>query len=178
MLPSIRRSIKTDVSKNRSLKDILSPTASALEIISVEELDYHVYNTKAVVLVEENGIQEERVLIYNRLAINELLSGVSIVSEEIEDIILDLNELGFDFTEDDLELVENKLQAKVTSIGYIGKHNQSLSGGAEILCEGALPSSEIYLTGRWDVEVDGEILGSNLTKDEVFRLINPFQNDL
>lgn len=51
MLPLIRRNIKTDVSKNRPLKDILSPTASALEIISVQPLTYNVYNTKTIAII-------------------------------------------------------------------------------------------------------------------------------
>ena len=48
----------------------------------------------------------------------------------------------------------------------------------EISCDGALSQTELYLNGLWDVEIDGEVLGSDLTKDEVFRLINPFQNNL
>lgn len=58
MLPLIRRNIKTDISKNKSLKDILSPTASALEIISVQPLTYNVHNTKTIAIIEEDGVIE------------------------------------------------------------------------------------------------------------------------
>lgn len=40
-MPSLRRSIKADVSKNKSLKDILPSTADTLEVLSVEEVDDH-----------------------------------------------------------------------------------------------------------------------------------------
>lgn len=118
MLPTLRRNIRSDVSKNKALRDILSPTAKALEIISVEELEYQVYNTKTIAIIEENGITEERVLIYNRLALNELLSEAVISGSTIEQIINNLNEQGFDFTVDDLELVSGQVKAKVTSLGY------------------------------------------------------------
>ncbi len=121
MLPTLRRNIRSDVSKNKALRDILSPTAKALEIISVEELEYQVYNTKTIVIIEENGITEERVLIYNRLALNELLSEATISGSTIEQIINNLNEQGFDFTVDDLELVSGQVKAKVTSLGYYNK---------------------------------------------------------
>ena len=46
---------------------------------------------------------------------------------------------------------------------------------AQISCDGALSQTELYLEGSWDVEIDGEIVASSVTKDEVFNIINPFQ---
>lgn len=128
MLPTLRKNIRSDVSKNKALRDILSPTAKALEIISVEELEYQVYNTKTIAIIEENGIIEERVLIYNRLALNELLSEATISGSTIEQIINNLNEQGFDFTTDDLELVSGQVKAKATSLGYYNKTAVSNGG--------------------------------------------------
>lgn len=120
MVSSIRRNIKTDISKNRSLKDILSPTASALEIISVQPLTYNVYNTKTIAIIEEDGVIEKRSLVYNRLNVNLLLQSVSIVGNTINEIIDNLNDLEFDFTTDDLDLVNGMLVTKPTSLGYYG----------------------------------------------------------
>ena len=120
MLPTLRRSIKTDVSKNRSLKDILSSSASALEIISVQPLTYNVYNTKTIAIIEEDGVIEKRSLVYNRLNVNLLLQSVSIVGNTINEIIDNLNDLDFDFTTDDLDLVNGMLITKPTSLGYYG----------------------------------------------------------
>lgn len=125
MLPSIRRSIKSNVSKNRPLKDILSPTAEALEVTSVEALNYHVYNTKAIVKVLENNIEEDRILFYNRLDIETLLQGVVIIGETTEDVIKDLNGKGYDFTTADITWDVNKVVAVPTSLGYMGEFTPS-----------------------------------------------------
>lgn len=117
-MPSLRRSIKADVSKNKSLKDILPSTTDALEVLSVEELDYHTYNTKTTVKVLENGVEKDRVLLYDRMNLNTLLANVTTVGNTIGEMIEDLNSKGYDFTVDDLELVNNKIKAKATSLGY------------------------------------------------------------
>lgn len=127
MLPTLRRNIKTDVSKNRSLKDILPSTAKALEVLSVETVEYEVYNTKVIVKVLENDVEEDRVLFYDRLNIKTLLQGVAINGETIEDVIEDLNSKGYDFTTDDIELVGGEVVAKATSLGY---YNGTVAAGA------------------------------------------------
>lgn len=127
MLPSIRRSIKSDVSKNKSLKDILPSTAKALEVLSVEPVEYEVYNTKVIVKVLENNVEEDRVLFYDRLNIKTLLQGVAINGETTEDVIEDLNSKGYDFTTDDIELVGGEVVAKTTSLGY---YNGTVAAGA------------------------------------------------
>ncbi len=120
LMPQLRRSIKTDAVKNRGLKDILSPTAKAIEIISVEKLDYHVYNTKTVAIIEENGIQEERVLIYNRVDLLPAIALLNLGDATLQNIINDLVDLGYDVTEDDVDFNSESIIVSVapTSLGF------------------------------------------------------------
>lgn len=115
VMPNLRASVKRDLSKNRSFQDILSPTAKALEVLSVEALDYHVHNTKAVVLVEENGVQEERVVLYNRipLDLDSVLSDVP--SNDLQWVLDHLNENGWSVTEDDIG-VDGGLLSCITNL--------------------------------------------------------------
>lgn len=124
--PNLRRNIKNIVSKNKSLKDILSPTAEALEVTSVEALNYQVYNTKTIVVVSDNGVVEERVLLYNRLNLTELLQNVTVTETTLSAVVDELNGKGFDFTEDDIDLVNGEVVAKPTSLGY---YNGSAAAG-------------------------------------------------
>lgn len=117
-MPSIRRSIKPNAVKNKGLKDILSPTAKALEVLSVEKLEYQVHNTQAVVLVEEDGVVEERVLIYNRIDLRSVLSNYRGVEGNIDDIIELMNQDGYDVTLDDVYLDGSQVKVKETSLGY------------------------------------------------------------
>lgn len=117
-MPSIRRSIKPNAVKNKGLKDILSPTAKALEVLSVDVLEYQVYNTQAVVLVEEDGVVEERVLIYNRIDLRSVLSNYRGVEGNIDDIIELMNQDGYDVTLDDVYLDGSQVKVKETSLGY------------------------------------------------------------
>lgn len=118
MLPTLRRNIRRDVSKNKPLQDILPSTAIAVEVLSVETVDYHVHNTKTVVVVEENNVREGRVLFYDRLNLKTILQGALISAGNIEAVIDELNAQGYDFTGDDIELVGGKVVAKATSLGY------------------------------------------------------------
>lgn len=117
-MPSIRRSIKPNGVKNKGLKDILSPTAKALEVLSVDVLEYQVHNTQAVVLVEEDGVVEERVLIYNRVNLRSVLSNYTGVEGEIDYIIELMNQDGYDVTLDDVYLDGSQVKVKETSLGY------------------------------------------------------------
>ena len=102
VMPNLRPSVKRDLSKNRSFHDILSPTAKVLEVLSVETLDYHVHNTKAVVLVEENGVQEERVVLYNRIPLDLDSVLIDVPSNDLQWAIDYLNKNGWSVSEDDI----------------------------------------------------------------------------
>lgn len=117
-MPQLRPSVKTDVAKNRGLKDIISPTAKALEVISVQKVEYGIHNTQAVVLIEENGIQEERVLIYNRVDIRAAISQFSGPIPDLQFVLDELNQQGYDVTEDDIEIANGAVVVKETSLGY------------------------------------------------------------
>lgn len=118
VMPNLRPSVKRDLSKNKSFQDILSPTAKALEVLSVETLDYHVHNTKAVVLVEENGVQEERVVLYNRIPLD--LDSVldDAPSNNLQWAIDYLNENGWSVSEDDIGVDGDFYRVLPTSLGY------------------------------------------------------------
>lgn len=118
-MPGLRRNLKADASKNKSLRSILGSTFNATEVISIEPVEWSVHNTKLVVRGhDEAGVEDERVCFYDRDNIKTLLNGVTIIGTTIEEMIVDLNSKGFDFTIEDLELVEGKVVAKVNSIGY------------------------------------------------------------
>ena len=190
-LPSLRNKISISTgNRNSSLKSILSPTGEALEVLSVEAIDAPLHNTKITVSLSyknnldegSNDVKGQRAILYNRLNLNQVIPEDAVL--DLTDIVKTIKLLNTryqcDFTEDDLEIVDGILRAKTTSLGYYGTMGD-VTGGVEspvvISCDGALPQTELYLNGLWDVEIDGEVLGSDLTKDEVFRLINPFQNN-
>jgi len=93
-----------------------------------------IHNTKLIV---ETKAGEERVHFYRRLDLTQLLNGVEIIGRTIQDIINELNLQGYDFTEDDLELVDRVLTVKPTSLGYVGALD-SATGPREISCDGAI----------------------------------------
>lgn len=117
-MPSIRRSIKPNGVKNKGLKDILSPTAKALEVLSVDILEYQVYNTQAVVLVEEDGVVEERVLIYNRVNLRSVLSNYVVDEGGINRVIELMNNDGYDVSTDDVYLDGSTVKVIPTSLGF------------------------------------------------------------
>lgn len=117
-MPQVRHRTKSDRTKNGGLQSILSPTAKAIEVLSVEKLEYQVYNTKAVVVVEDNNVVEERVLIYNRVDIRSVLSQYGGPERTLQSILKDMNDDGYDVTEDDIEYDEPNISVKPTSLGY------------------------------------------------------------
>ena len=117
MLPQPRKLLRNISTKNKSLRDILSSNSSTIEILSVAIHEGGIHNTQIILLLQ-NGIR--RVHFYNRLNLATILADVVITSVTIPDIITELNILGYDFTGDDLELVDDYLVAKETSLGYYG----------------------------------------------------------
>lgn len=137
MQPQLRQKLKSVSMKNKSLQDILLTQTFAKRVISVESVIGDVHNTKLIV---ETLTGEQRVHFYRRLDLKPLLNGVEITGRIIQDIINELNLQGYDFTEDDLELVDRILTAKPTSLGYVGALD-SVAGPREISCDGATESA-------------------------------------
>lgn len=117
MLPSIRTRLNNPGKTSEAFRLLLNLTYPGVEIESITVVDNGIHNTK-LILALPNGV--ERVVFYNRTDIATMLRSDMISDREINEIINSLKLEGFDFTEDDLEIVENKLSAKPTSLGYIG----------------------------------------------------------
>lgn len=141
MQPQLRQKLKSVSMKNKSLQDILLTQTFAKRVISVESVIGDVHNTKLIV---ETLTGEQRVHFYRRLDLKPLLNGVEITGRTIQDIINELNLHGYDFTEDDLELVDRILTAKPTSLGYVGALD-SATGPREISCDGATTDAVFML---------------------------------
>lgn len=129
-LPQMRVNLRNLSSNNQSLQDIIKSCILATEVISVEPYDGKIHNTKMVIQIDKGSLlpaQEryiERVQFYNRLDIAEVLDGaVYDTGDEggITSIIASLNNQGFDFTTDDVEIVGSILKAKIYSLGYFNK---------------------------------------------------------
>ena len=118
-MADLRNKLKTASFRNQSLQDILKSCSVAIELISVEPYAGGIHNTKLMVELPDG---KHRVHFYSRLNLATLLEGVEFTSTAIGDIISELNLLGFDFTEDDLEIIDNSVTAKITSLGYIGQY--------------------------------------------------------
>lgn len=135
LLPQLRRNLKNTNSHNKSLQDIVKSCSKATEVLSVEPYNGKVHNTKITLQIDkgsnypEQERYEERIQFYNRLDIAEILENVEFESDNTLDLIEELNSLGFDFTEDDLDIVDDYLVAKETSLGYYGEFHSSLPRG-------------------------------------------------
>ena len=130
-LPSLRNRISLSPgNRNSSLKSMLSPTGEALEVLSVEAIDAPLHNTKITVSVSyknkldegSNDVKGRRAILYNRLNLNQVIPEDAVL--DLTDIVKTIKLLNTkyqcDFTEDDLELINNNLVAKPNSLGYYG----------------------------------------------------------
>lgn len=132
-IPKIRKvlSITAD-SKNKPFKDILTPMGIGSYVESVEVVNGKLHNTKTTIMIDQwvdgksvdglNNRYVKRVVLYNRLNLGDVIpESVGIPKGNLPTIINTLNTVyGCDFTEDDLELVNNNLVAKPNSLGYYG----------------------------------------------------------
>lgn len=132
-IPKIRKvlSITAD-SKNKPFKDILTPMGIGSYVESVEVVNGQLHNTKATIMIDQwvdgksvdglNNRYVKRVVLYNRLNLGDVIpESVGIPKGNLPTIINTLNTVyGCDFTEDDLELINNNLVAKPNSLGYYG----------------------------------------------------------
>ena len=125
LLPQLRRNLKNINSNNQSLQDIVKSCSKATEVLSVEPSNGKVHNTKITLQIDkgsnypEQERYEKRVHLYNRLNIATVLEGVPyLLSNDIVQLIEDLNRLGYDFTTDDIEIVGGVVKALPQSLGY------------------------------------------------------------
>ncbi len=126
MLPTLRKKLKTISSKNQSLQDILRTLSDSTELLSIQPKLRGIHNTSIVVKTDlgkhlDPSIRyTTRVHFYNRIPLENILTGLDYTGNDITAIIQKLNLQGCDFNEDDLELANGQLKAKDISLGYIG----------------------------------------------------------
>ena len=117
MLPSIRTRLNNPGNTSEAFRRLLNLTYPGVQVESITVVENGIHNTK-LILALPDGVK--RVVFYNRTDIATMLRSDMINGREINEIINNLKLKGFDFTEDDLEIVDDKLSAKPTSLGYIG----------------------------------------------------------
>lgn len=132
-MANFRTKIKPVIEKNPGLRSIFSTTNKAILLQSLEPHNEGIYNTKLTVKIDQwvDGLittvpaerYEDRVLFYSRDRLQTLIKPeiVANLTGTIEQILRQLNTLNFDFTIDDLEIVGDKLRAKLDSLGYVGE---------------------------------------------------------
>ena len=108
-----------DLIKNKSIIWLANLAYPDATISAVEQTKNDTHNTK-VILSFSHGA--DRVVFYNRIDIGLLLKNVSVQETNLSDLIYGLNAKGYDFNENDLEFIGDKLCAKSTSLGYVGSH--------------------------------------------------------
>lgn len=155
MLPSIRTRLNNPGKTSEAFRLLLNLTYPGVEIESITVVDNGIHNTK-LILALPNGV--ERVVFYNRTDIATMLRSDMISDREINEIINSLKLEGFDFTEDDLEIVDNKLSAKPTSLGYIGSLPIMLdSNGVILTLEIWRDENMAKIRLKWQNEVSGTV---------------------
>lgn len=117
MLPTLRTKLNGVSTRNKSLQDILQTCKQGERILTVEAHQGGQHNTKITLEMPD---KEKRVHFYNRLNLAVLLPENLELKSTLVETIHALNLAGYDFTSDDLELVDGVLQAKTTSLGYYG----------------------------------------------------------
>ncbi len=179
MLPALRKKLKNVSSSNQSLQDILQSSKEADAVITITKVETGIHNTQLVLSIIN---QEPRICFYNRLDIKKIISSAFVSSGNVVNDIKTLNNQGYDFTEDDLDIVSGSLIAKETSLGYFGTLGEGWTENA--LCAIAKPYVKIapdLYNGwtedgslpllQWDIRIDGILYPFNETRAWVFRLI-------
>lgn len=117
MLPILRTKLNGVSARNKSLQDILQTSKQGERVLSVEQYQSGQHNTKITLEMPD---KEKRVHFYNRLDLANILPEDLELKSTLAETINALNLAGYDFTSDDLELVDGVLRAKATSLGYYG----------------------------------------------------------
>ena len=125
MYPVPRAKLKNVSYRNQSLQDILKTCTIGMKVLSVQRTRGGEHNTRLTMLVDhgkfhpEKNRYERRVHFYNRLKLEEILPRNYVPKTTVEDTVYDLNVFhGYDFTTDDLDIVDGKVKAVSSSLGY------------------------------------------------------------
>lgn len=151
-LPILRKQVYISLDgKNISLDDLRGSVYPGIEVVSVEPIEYNLYNTKLVAKVDPNVINESapsslskdgvlRSCLYDRLDLRDIVpSNLIIPVLSIEVALEFFREQGFDFTEDDIEIIDYRIHAKPNSLGYIGDlSDNDTIGGNYLIKENSL----------------------------------------
>jgi hypothetical protein len=131
-MPQLRKKVRFSFEgKNLSLFELKAMILEGESFFKIEKHNNGIHNTKLTIYIDDpatlpcgcgdsDGVK--RVIFYNRLDLNKIIPvDLELSLREITLTIADLNKLGYDFTEDDLEFFRGLLAAKETSLGYFGK---------------------------------------------------------
>lgn len=130
--PQLRKKVRFSFEgKNLSLTELRGSVLDGKSFYSVEPHVGGIHNTKLIINLTETDLPEylegvseptKRVVFYNRLDLEDIVpKDMEISLRDIGTTIRELNRLGYDFTEDDLEFRHGFLAAKATSLGYYGE---------------------------------------------------------
>lgn len=130
--PQLRKKIRFSFEgKNLSLTELRGAVLKGESFYSIEPHEGGIHNTKLIITLEDPDLPEyleetrepmKRVIFYNRLNLADIIPRDYEMSlRRIETTIRELNRLGYDFTEDDLEFRHGFLAAKATSLGFYGE---------------------------------------------------------
>lgn len=134
--PQLRKKVRFSFEgKNLSLYELKAAVIHGESFFSIEPHEGGIHNTKLIIYTENPknmpcgcGWDEgkKRVIFYNRLDLNKIVpKDLEISLRDLDSTIRYMNQLGYDFTEDDLEIVHGRLKAKDTSLGYFGILNDN-----------------------------------------------------
>lgn len=125
MYPVPRAKLKNVSYRNQSLQDILKTCTIGMKVLSVQRTRDGNHNTRLTILVDNGKFHpekfryERRVQFYDRLKLEEILPLNYVPKPTSEETIYDLNVFhGYDFNEDDIEIVDGQIRAVSSSLGY------------------------------------------------------------
>lgn len=130
--PQLRKKVRFSFGgKNLSLTELRGSVLDGEEFFSVEPHKGGIHNTKLIIYLADEGQDSfnredntpvKRVVFYNRLNLKDIIpSDFQISLRDIDSTIRELNRLGYDFNNDDLEFRHGFLAAKAMSLGYHGE---------------------------------------------------------
>ena len=155
MLPSIRTRLNNPGNTSEAFRRLLNLTYPGVQIESITVVENGIHNTKLILALPDSV---KRVVFYNRTDIATMLRSDMINGREINEIINNLKLEGFDFTEDDLEIVDDELSAKPTSLGYIGNLPIMLdTNGVILTLEIWRDETMVKIRLKWQNEVSGTL---------------------
>ncbi len=162
MLPSIKTRLNNPGNTSEAFRRLLSLTYPGVQIESITVVENGIHNTKLILVLPDSV---KRVVFYNRTDIATMLRSDMINGREINEIINNLKLKGFDFTEDDLEIVDDELSAKPTSLGYIGNLPIMLdTNGVILTLEIWRDETMAKIRLKWQNEVSGTLLTQVIEK--------------